>query len=144
LAELFDEGLKADLFAVFHRHLGPSLTVRVATGWEEHTAWTTRLIGLAGAHPRLKLSLPFAADDDVAGSRSTAVLTGLLGELGQTPEDCGDVSVESSAPRDAVPSVNGELPLTTEALDWLEQLLTSPGWGPGSEPTVAAAGHASI
>ena len=129
LDDLADERLRADVFAVSHRDSGPFLTVRAARGWEDHGAWTSRLLALAGDHSRLAVSLPFAADDDVAGSRSAAVLVDLLAGLGQTPEDCGEISVETDAPRDAVPSVAGELPLSTEALDWLEQLLCSPGWG---------------
>jgi hypothetical protein len=128
LAELFDEGLKADLFAAFNRHLGPSLTVRVATGWEEHAAWSTRLIELAGAHPRLAVSLPFAAGDDVQGTRSAALLATLLSRIGQTPENCGDISVDAVPPQHAVPRVAGELLFIPESLDQLEGLLSSPGW----------------
>jgi glycosyltransferase involved in cell wall biosynthesis len=139
LDHLDDDRLRADAFAVSNRDRGPSLTVRLAPGWENQTSWTSRLLALASDRPRLSVSLPFVADDDVAGSRSAAVLTDLLAGLGQTPEGCGDINVESWPPRDAVPSVTGELPLTTEALDWLEQLLGSPGWGAGQEPAPTGA-----
>jgi glycosyltransferase involved in cell wall biosynthesis len=144
LGELFDEGLQADLFAAFHRDLGPSLTVRAATGWERQTAWTTRLLELAGTHSRLAVSFPFAAGDDAQGTRSAAGLAVLLDGIGQTPESCGDISVDSVVPRQAVPRVAGELPFVPEALDWLEGLLSSPCWeaptspargeGPGAHP----------
>ena len=133
LEDLDDARLRADLFAVANRDRGQHLTVRTAAGWEEERAWTSRLLSLAGTHPRLAVSLPFAADDDVAGSRSSGTLVDLLAGLGQTSEDCGEITVEAPARQYPIPSVAGELPLTTEALDWLEQLLSSPGWGPRPE-----------
>ncbi|WP_448614104.1 hypothetical protein [Modestobacter sp. URMC 112] len=136
---LDDEDLRADVFALAHRDLGRHLTVRIQPGWEGDPARTSRLLDLAAAHPRLAVSLPFVADDDVAGSRSSAVLVDLLAGLGQTPEDCGEIRVESQVPRDAVPRVTGELPLSTEALDWLERLVGSPSWVPLGEPAAAPA-----
>jgi hypothetical protein len=133
LGELFDRGLQADLFAVLHRDRGPSLTVRVTPGWEEHPAWTTRLLQLAGAQPRLAVSLPFAATDDAQGTRTAAHVAELLDGIGQTPETCGDISVDTTAPRHPEPRVAEELPLVPEALDWLEGLLSSPCWdAPGA------------
>lgn len=139
LEDLDDAQLRADVFAVSNRDRGPHLTVRIAAGWEEERARTSRLLSLAGAHPRLAVSLPFTASDDVAGSRSSAILVELLADLGQTPEDCGEIRVEAPPARPVIPSVAGELPLTTEALDWLEQLLCSPGWAPPPEQAMAIA-----
>jgi hypothetical protein len=144
LESLQDGRLQADLFALTNRDRGPSLTVRAAPGWEADAVWTSRLLRLAASYPRLAVSLPFAAADDVAGSRSAGVLMELLSVLGQTPEDCGDISVAGEAPRDAVPRVTGELPVTTEALDWLEQLLASPGWGDQEEPIPAGRSLAAV
>jgi hypothetical protein len=135
LGELYDEPMQADLFAVFQRDAGPSLHLRVGAGWERHPEWTTRLLGLAGSYPRLRVSLPFAADDDdVQGSRTTTLLVGMLAALGQSAEDCGDIQVETHGPRNAVPSVAGELPFSPEALDWLQRLLASPCWEPLPDP----------
>jgi glycosyltransferase involved in cell wall biosynthesis len=151
LGELFDEGLQADLFAVFHRDLGPSLTVRAAAGWEDHPEWTTRLIELAGTHLRLAVSLPFAAGDDAQGTRSAALLTAFLESIGRTSEDCGDISVDTIAPRHAAPRVAGELPFVPESLEWLDGLLSSPCWetprssaqvgGPAADAAGATAEH---
>jgi hypothetical protein len=76
------------------------------------------------------VSLPFTEDDDLQGSRTTTALVAMLAALGQTPEDCGDIHVETTAGRDAVPAVSDELPFSSEALDWLERLLASPCWEP--------------
>jgi hypothetical protein len=134
LGELFDDTMQADLFAASHRHLGPSLTVRAASGWERQPVWTTRLLELAGAHPRLVVSLPFAAGDDAGGTRSAARIGELLAGIGQTPETCGDIRIDTVAPAHAVPRVAGELPFLPEALEWLEGLLSSPCWAPPSSP----------
>jgi glycosyltransferase involved in cell wall biosynthesis len=128
LGDLYDDGMRLDLFALLQRDEGPSLHLRVAEGWDEHTGWTSRLLDLAESHPRLRVSLPFAADDDVAGSRTSGLLVSLLDALGQSPEDCGDIHVETTPPRDARPSVGQGLPFTDDALDWLERLLSSPFW----------------
>jgi hypothetical protein len=138
LDHLDDDQVRADAFAVSNRHRGPSLSVRIAPGWEREPAWTARLLALASDHPRLAVSLPFVPDDDVAGSRSTAVLVELLAGVGLTPESCGDISVDTHAPQ-TLPSVSGALPATTEALDWLERLISSPGWELRREPVAAAA-----
>jgi glycosyltransferase involved in cell wall biosynthesis len=143
LAELYDDPMRADLFAVYQRGDGTSLHLRVATGWEHEAEWATRLLGLAGTYPRLRVSLPFAADDDVAGSRTTATLVEMLTALGQTPEDCGDIHVETEGPRNAAPAVSGVLPFTREALDWLEGLLASPCWEPLPESALVAAESAA-
>ena len=130
LGEQLETRLQADVFAISNRERGPSLSVRISAGWEADHAWTSRLLALAGAHPRLAVSLPFAAGDDAQGSRTTAVLEALLAGLGSTLADCGDISVDSTAPRSTGPSVSGELPLVAEALDWLEVLASSPSWEP--------------
>jgi len=130
LGELFDNRMKGDLIAVSRRAGGSSLTLRVVDGWERHADWTTRLLALAGTHPRLTVSLPFVPDDDVHGSRSSDRLVGMLADLGQSPEDCGDVRVESAVPQDAGRSLIGDLPFAAESLDWVEAVLTSDCWEP--------------
>jgi glycosyltransferase involved in cell wall biosynthesis len=130
LGELYDDGMRGDLFAVFQRAAGSSPTVRVAAGWQRHAEWTTRLLALAGAHPRLTVSLPFADDDDVHGTRSSDRLVGMLADLGQSPEECGDVRVESAPAREAGRSLIEELPFSTEGLNWLEAVLSSRCWEP--------------
>ncbi|QXG75070.1 hypothetical protein KUM42_14635 [Modestobacter sp. L9-4] len=129
VAELDDPAMRADVLALTDRGRSRSLVVRAAPGWETRPEGATRLLRLAGDHPRLAVSLPFAAGDDAAGSKSTAVLVGLLSGLGQTPEDCGDISVDSVAPRGEPRAFPGDLPLSPTALDWLEHVLASPGWG---------------
>lgn len=123
-----DPTVLADLFAVANRESGPSLAVRIAAGWEAHPAWTTRLLALAGEHPRLAVSLPFAAGDDDHGTASVTRLTGLLAALGQDLDHCGDITLDVVAPTVPGPSVSGELPHDDDALDWLEMLLSSPCW----------------
>jgi hypothetical protein len=102
----------------------------VAAGWHRHAEWTTRLLALAGAYPRLTVSLPFADDDDVHGTRSSDRLVGMLADLGQSPEDCGDVRVESAPARESGRSLIEELPFSTEGLNWLEAVLSSRCWEP--------------
>jgi hypothetical protein len=94
----------------------------------------------------------------VQGSRTSACLVRMLEGIGQTTEDCGDLNVETSAPHTAGPSVEGELALSSESLDWVEALLTSPCWeqppvplpvGDGAGPVPASAssgslGHAAV
>jgi hypothetical protein len=130
LGQLFDDRMKGDIFAVLQRTAGSLLTVRVTAGWERQSDWTTRLLALAGAYPRLAVSLPFAADDDANGTRSSDRLVAMLTDLGQSPDDCGDVRVESAPAREAGRLFIGELPFTPEALNWLGAVLTSGCWGP--------------
>lgn len=130
LGDLCDAEMQADLFAVLEREAGSSLGLRVANGWEHHLEWTTRLLGLAKTHPRLRVSLPFASGDDRQGSRTSACLLGMLSDLGQTPEECGDINVEGTVPPLAGPSISEVLPFTPDSLDRLEQLLSSPLWSP--------------
>jgi hypothetical protein len=132
LGELFDAGMRGDLFVASRVGDAGSVTVRVPAGWERHMPWTTRLVDLACTRPHVTVSLPFAADDDVEGSRSTALLVTALAELGRTPETCGDVSVESSAPGGHTVE---NLPFTTESLDWLAGVLASPLWDRALVPT---------
>lgn len=127
LGENQDSRLQADLFALANRDAGSALSVRIEMGWEARPEVTSRLLRLAATHPHLALSLPFAPGDDVRGSRTVAVLEQLLAGLGLTTENCGDVTVDSNAPN-RIPAVRGALPPTTEAADWLEELLSSPFW----------------
>jgi glycosyltransferase involved in cell wall biosynthesis len=130
-------GLAYDLFAVSARDAGRPLTVRISQGWEDHPEWTRRLLALAEAHPWLAVSLPFAAGDDVKGSRSVALLTSLLELNGSTLSDCGDISLDAEAPTAArVPAV-GEVALTAGALDMVEEFLASPHWRPSAPMAVA-------
>jgi glycosyltransferase involved in cell wall biosynthesis len=143
LGPQLDERLSYDLFAAENHHLGPSLAVRVSRGWENHPAWLMRLLALATRYPRLSVSLPFAAGDDAQGSRSVRELTAVLAVNGDTVTDCGDISLDSVAPASSGPAVTGDLPLTTDALDKLETLLSSPFWvdaaSPAGEPVAAGA-----
>ncbi|RZU34556.1 hypothetical protein [Blastococcus saxobsidens] len=134
LGELFDDGLLADVFAVCNRDAGPKLTVQAAAGWEQHPEWTMRLLELAGAHPRLAVSLPFVAADDAHGTISGATIGALLADIGQTPETCGDISVGPPSPQDGGPRLAGELRPVPEALDRLTVLLASPCWTPPAAP----------
>ena len=115
--------------------------MQVGPGWEDHRAWTLRLLRLARAHRRLAVSLPFTADDDVDGSGTVALVTSLLDLDGSTPDDCGDISLDAEAPAGTGPALSGELAHTSSALDELESLLTSPLWEPddalGEAGTVA-------
>ena len=134
LGELFDDGLLADVFALCNRDAGPTLTVRAAAGWEQHPEWTMRLLELAGAHPRLAVSLPFVAADDAHGTISGATIGALLAAIGQTPETCGDISVGPLPPQDGGPRLAGELRPVPETLDRLDLLLASPCWTPSAAP----------
>lgn len=124
------DGLRHDLLAGSARDHGSSLSVRVGPGWEAQPQAARRLLGLARTHPRLAVSLPFAAGDDADGSRTVAVLTDLFELDGTTPTDCGDISVDAEAPTPDGPNIGGELALTAHALDELEALLSSPLWEP--------------
>ncbi|TQN37465.1 glycosyltransferase involved in cell wall biosynthesis [Blastococcus colisei] len=125
LGTLFDATMESDLSAALIREVDSPILARVAQGWQDHPAWTSRLLALAAVHPRLRVSLPFVADDDVQGTRSVACLTALLADVGQTPDDCGDIGLESHAPHSTV-TVPGELTPTDEALDRVERLVSSP------------------
>ena len=133
LGEQLDGGLQTDLEVLAGREDGPSVTVRSSAGWEDDLDWTARLLTLAGEEPRLAVSLPFIAGDDSAGSRTTAVLLEVLAGIGQTPEDCGAVSVESAVPAGVRLALSGELPCTATALDRLDLLLRSPLWTPAGQ-----------
>jgi hypothetical protein len=128
LGDLFDGTMRSDLLAALCRAEGPSLRVRVGPPWQEHEGWTSRLIELCSTHPRLSVSLPFLPGDGLDGERTEARLIALLDRAGLTPEDCGDISVDSQRPPRTGPEMAGDLPFTDEALDWLEQLLISPLW----------------
>jgi hypothetical protein len=132
LGELFDSTMQSDTFAALSRDLGPLFRVRVATTWEEHDGWTSRLLELCSTHPRLSVSLPFLPVDDLDGRTTEARLIELLARAGRTPEEAGNLSVDSGRPHQNGPELTGELPFSDEALDWLEQLLISPMW---SAPT---------
>lgn len=139
LGDLYDSTLEADLTATLLRGPDSSLQVRVPARWESHPAWITRLLALAATYPRLKISLPFVAGDDVQGTRSVRRLTELLAGLGQTTENCGDIGLESHEPH-ALVCLPGGLLLTDEALDRLEKLVSSPLWD-GIAATSAHAGE---
>lgn len=127
LGDLFDPTLEMDLLAALHRDRSASFQVRVAPNWQDVAEPMTRLLGLASAHRRMTVSLPFVPDDDAQGTLSVAHLTGLLATLGQTTDDCGDIRLEST-PRPADLSLNGELQLSEDALDRLEAFASSPLW----------------
>ena len=129
-----DTDLLADLFAVAHRAENSSVPVRVGAGWEHRPVWTTRLLALAGRHPRLAVSLPFAAGDDDHGTRSIEQLTGLLAAVGQGLHDCGDVTLDAAVPDGRGEPASDQLAHTDEALDRLEVLLSSPCWTPAAVP----------
>ncbi|WP_346621874.1 hypothetical protein [Blastococcus montanus] len=139
LGDLYDGTLEGDLTAALLRGRGSSLQVRVAPRWADHPAWTARLLALAAARPRLRVSMPFVPDDDVHGTASITLLTGLLAGLGRTTDDCGDIGLENQAPHAAV-SLAGELQFTEEALDRLGKLVSSPMWD-DAPAVVAGAGE---
>jgi hypothetical protein len=125
----FDRRLECDLLAGLYRDLGPSLQIRVAPGWQGQAAWMSRLLALAAAHPRLRVSLPFLDGDDVRGTRSVGCLTELLAGLGQGPDDCGDIRLENHASQNGL-AFSEELAFTDDALDQIEGLVSSPCWDP--------------
>jgi glycosyltransferase involved in cell wall biosynthesis len=131
LGELYDATMEGDLQALLLRGKGSSVQVRVAQRWADHPAWTARLLALAAARPRLRVSMPFLPGDDVSGTRTVARLTELLATVGLGLEDCGDVSLEHSAPPAAV-ALPGELIYSDDALDRLEALAGSPLWETGA------------
>jgi hypothetical protein len=128
LGHLLDSQMQADLQAALARGAEAPFRVRVASGWEEHEEWTSRLLGLCSTHPRLAVSLPFLAGDDLHGTRTEATLIALLAGIGRTPEDCGDISVEVSRPHQPGPGLPGDAPFTDEVLDRLARLMASPLW----------------
>jgi hypothetical protein len=105
------------------------LVARAAEGWEDHPAWTKRLLALAGGHERLTASFPFVRDDDAEGTRSVGRLTALLTEIGLTTENCGDVRLEAD-PSGSGRTLDNETPFSDDALDGLERLVSSPCWEP--------------
>lgn len=127
LGDLFDATMEMDLLAAVLRGTSASFQVRVEPNWQQLGVPMTRLLGLAAAHPRMTVSLPFVQDDDAQGSLSVARLTELLAALGLTPDDCGDLRLETTPGR-AELSLNGELQLSDDALDRLEALASSPLW----------------
>ncbi|RBY77051.1 hypothetical protein DQ239_12890 [Blastococcus sp. TF02-09] len=130
LGDRYDEALQLDVFAALNRDAEAPLTVRVAGGWERADDWISDLLVLAEQQPRLAVSLPFVPGDDRAGSETTAILVRILASIGQTPENCGTIAVESAVPTDARLALPGELPCTTQALERLALLLRSPLWTP--------------
>ena len=146
LGDMYDATLECDLQAALFRGQGSSIQVRVAPGWADRPAWTARLLELAATRPRLRVSMPFLAGDDVQGTLSVTRLTELLATNGRTTDDCGDIGLETSPPRAAI-SLPGELVFTDEALDRLDKLAASPMWdggasarGPARELAAAATG----
>lgn len=140
LEHVCDLPLRADVFAILNRDNAAPLRIRVPAGWERATAWTTRLLALADSHPRLAVSLPFVADDDVHGTATVERLGALLAELGQTPDDCGDIRVDSTAPWPTGSAMTGALQLTSESLEELAAVLSSPCWAEPPDLPGGAAG----
>lgn len=130
LGEAYDATMEGDLQALLLRGRASSVQVRVGRRWADHPAWTARLLALAAAGPRLRVSMPFLEGDDVDGTRTVGRLTELLATVGLTTDDCGDVSLEHSAP--TAPGVlPGELIWSDDALDRLAELAGSPLWETG-------------
>ena len=127
LGELYDHTLSGDLSAALSRGRASSIQVRVAEHWDQHPAWTSRLLALAGDRPRLRVSMPFLPGDDVEGSRTVARLTGLLAGIGRTTDDCGDIALETQAPRTPI-GLTEELAFSDDILDRLTALVSSPFW----------------
>jgi hypothetical protein len=128
LGEALDDALLGDLFAVSNRDVSATVRVRVTPGWEEEPDGTRRLLALAARHPRLAVSLPFAAGDDAQGSRSVELVTRLLALNGNTTSDCGEVCLDGQPPRAGGHDPVHELPVTRAALDRLEKVVSSPLW----------------
>jgi hypothetical protein len=146
VGNLFDATMQSDLLAALCRGSGPSLRVRVGAPWQDHAEWTSRLIALCSTHSRLSVSLPFLSGDGHDGERTSTRLVGLLARAGRTPEDCGDISVDSRRPPQTGPELAGDLPFTDEALDFLERLLSSPLWSSpaGDGPTAHEASASPV
>jgi hypothetical protein len=137
LGPQMDDRLRADLFVAAQGGGERRLSVRVARGWEDHPAWTLRLVRLAQEHPTLAVSLPLVAEDDGSGARSVAALEPLIAATGRTTADCGDLSLDPVRPRASGPALGAELAADVVALDGVELVLASPMWGaagPGSRP----------
>jgi len=128
LGPLFDERMEADLLAALSRGAESPFLVRVAPGWGRHEEWTSRLLGLCSAHPRLAVSLPFLPGDDLEGTGTETTLLALLAGIGRTAADCGEISVDALRPHHPGPELTGDAPFTDEVLDWLARLMTSPLW----------------
>lgn len=128
IGHLFDGRMRSDLLAALFRGVESPFRVRVASGWEEHEEWTSRLLGLCGSHPRLSVSLPFLPGDEFDGTRTEATLVALLAGIGRTVDDCGEISVDVARPHQIGPELAGDAPFTDQALDWIAQLMASPLW----------------
>ena len=128
LGPQMDERTRWDLFVAGQDRSERRLAVRVARGWEDHPAWTMRLVQLAQAYPWLTVSLPPVAGDDRTGARSVHALEPVLAANGLTTDDCGDLTVDVRVPRFTGPVVTGELPVQLESLEALELILSSPLW----------------
>ncbi|MGY1622027.1 hypothetical protein ACI789_07530 [Geodermatophilus sp. SYSU D00965] len=139
LGPQLDDRLVCDLFVASNQDSGSTFSVRVSPGWEDRPDWTRRLLALAARHPRLAVSLPFTARDDASGSRSVAHVTRLLALNGNTTEDCGSVSLDASAPSFPGLCATGELPLTLDALDRVEAVVSSPLWDTAAEEALPVA-----
>ena len=100
LGDLFDSTMRSDLL----RRAAPRprdlrLRVRVAPPWQEHDGrGPAACSSSCSTYPRLSVSLPFLPGDGLDGERTEAHLVALLDRSGLTPEDCGDISVDSVRP----------------------------------------------
>ncbi|MGY1689550.1 glycosyltransferase [Geodermatophilus sp. SYSU D01105] len=128
LGQQMDDRLRCDLFVAAQDRSERRLSVRVARGWEDHAAWTMRLVQLAHVHPGLTVSLPLVADDDGSGARSVQVLGPLLAAIGLTTDDCGDLNLDPGWPRFTGPALAAELSPELSVLEQLELILGSPLW----------------
>lgn len=126
IAERFDRRMRYDLsVAAAHR---PTLSVRVAAGWEHHEAWTARLAEIAGQHARLRVSLPLVVGDDGSGAASITRLRSILASVGQDTDDCGDLCLEPEALEVAGLSIGEDLTFTPDSLAVVEEFLASALW----------------
>ncbi|MGY1680802.1 glycosyltransferase [Geodermatophilus sp. SYSU D01176] len=138
LGPLYDDRMEADLLAGLSRGAESPFLVRVAPGWGRHEEWTSRLLELCSAHPRLAVSLPFLPGDDLEGTGTETTVLALLAGIGRTAADCGEISVDALRPHHTGPELAGDAPFTDEVLDWLARLMTSPLW---SAPAGTDGGH---
>lgn len=135
LRSLFGPDRWGDLLAV--SATPPHLTFRAAAGWEDGTEHVRQLLARAAVTPHLTVSLPFVRGDDPQGTRTEALLVGLLAELDLDPSTCGDVQVDARDPEGGAEAgaVAGPVRADESSLRWLDAVLASSLW-----PTTATVG----